>query len=55
MPINPLIREKLRESVPEHGICSFIEEILEIERTHKARHGKKDEYDKALARHVRKE
>ncbi len=55
MSINPLIHEKLHQSVPKHDIRNFIEEILEIERTHKARHGKKDEYNKALTKHVRKE
>ena len=53
--INPLIRQKLVSDVEDVNLRNFLEDILAIERDYKARKGKMNEYEKALAKYVRVE
>lgn len=54
--LNPLILDKVKQVVNDTEVQKFIREVLEVEREYEGiKRGKMGEYEKMLARHVRRE
>lgn len=52
--INPLIAERVDKDVEDPAVRGFIADMLKIERTHLAKRGKQQEYEKAMSRRLKR-
>ena len=52
--INPLIVEMMEKDVKNPAVRGFIADMLRIERSHLAKRGKQQEYEKAMSRRLKR-